>query len=63
MENVKSFTFKVAKATTSTNEVKVREGVAVAGCSLKELVPGSGWYDYAYRGSARWGQTDNGPWC
>ncbi|HAA15617.1 MAG TPA: hypothetical protein DCE41_29475 [Cytophagales bacterium] len=61
MENVKSFTFKVAKTTESNKEVKVREGVAMAGCSLVETPwgrePKSRWNPYP------WQTGDNGYWC
>ncbi|HAA15619.1 MAG TPA: hypothetical protein DCE41_29485 [Cytophagales bacterium] len=65
MENVKSFTFKVAKATESTEEVKVREGVAVAGCSRAQI-PGTPIWDFRYRGTGgnTWPyNTDDGWWC
>ena len=52
---MKSFTFKVAKA-TEAKEVKVREGVAVAGCSLVKVY---GFLEPISRTSS----GDNGFWC
>lgn len=58
MNEVKSFTFKVAKATESSKgQLKAREGVAIAGCSLVDLY---GYPEPKYRTGP--GQ-DNGYWC
>lgn len=58
MEKVKSFTFKVAKtADSNSKQLKAQNGVALAGCSLKELFPGA--YDYACAQPAH----GDGAWC
>lgn len=57
MKEVKSFTFKVAKATESSKgQLKAREGVAIAGCSMIHLP--SGW-EPMYRDGSR----DTGTYC
>ncbi|MFT5716225.1 MAG: hypothetical protein ACI9T7_000399 [Oleiphilaceae bacterium] len=61
-QEVKSFTFKAAQLQENSNEqLKVRDGVAIAGCSWVELPRGSGNYEPKM---ARWGsRSDNGYWC
>ncbi|MEM6830961.1 MAG: hypothetical protein AAGA66_18265 [Bacteroidota bacterium] len=62
MEKVKSFTFKVAKTADSNSkakQLKVQNGVALAGCSMKELIPGSGMFDFACAQPAH----GDGAWC
>lgn len=54
---MKSFTFKVAQANESTKQAKVREGVAVAGCSWVAIFPG--FKEPKYRDAT----GDGGPWC
>ena len=63
MKTAKSFTFKVAQKNESDKQVKVREGVAVAGCSLVEVFPG--FKEPKYRSSTQtWPYTsDDGYWC
>ncbi len=59
MKKVNSFTFKVAKSTESTKkQVKVREGVAMAGCSFYATPWGGD-----YRCNGYHPGTDSGAWC
>lgn len=59
MKEVKSFTFKVAKATESSKkQLKVREGVAMAGCSMYPAPWGPEPKCNGYHPG-----TDSGAWC
>ena len=58
MKNVKSFTFKVAQAADSKKQVKVREGVAMAGCSMYPTPWGAEPKCNGYHPG-----TDSGAWC
>lgn len=57
---LKSFTFKVAKKSENKTQWKAREGVAIAGCSLVPTPFGpeprtQGWRPHPAQ--------DNGDWC
>ena len=59
MKTVKSFTFKVAQNNESTaKQMKVREGVATAGCSLVATPWGAEPKCNGYHPG-----TDSGAWC
>ncbi|HAA18567.1 MAG TPA: hypothetical protein DCR93_12165 [Cytophagales bacterium] len=59
MKTSKSFTFKVAQTTESTNnQLKVREGVANAGCSMVTTPWGAEPKCNGYHPG-----TDSGAWC
>jgi len=58
----KSFTFKVAQQTeVKTEQVKAREGVAMAGCTLVPIGPWGGREPRA--NDWRTGTRDGGYWC